>query len=353
MSESASMPIQVSGERTVSLDESVRHCHRVTRERARNFYYGLKLTPEPRRSAGYAIYAFMRACDDLVDQEMDAASKSSPSAAGGSPATPFQPAPAPPANANASDPDAISVVIARPDNTPHPGLARIEQFRSQMEAVLASPDDRFTGPLANDPMWPAFRHAVKTYDIDKAHLHAMLDGQRADLVKKRYATFDELYDYCYKVASVVGLVCIRIWGAPTDPAVLKMAEHRGVALQLTNILRDLVEDAQRDRVYLPAEDLARYGYTVQDILARRGSDAFDRMMNFELRRAREYYQKSAALDAHLDPSCRPTSWALMAIYRALHEKIAHNPRRVLRTRVKISRIAKAGIALRATMKRKK
>lgn len=291
---------------------SFAYCHRVTRARARNFYYGLKLTPEPRRSAGYAIYAFMRACDDLVDQPVEC-----------------------------------------PDSAPAAdvGLARIEQFRRQMLDVL---DGR---TLPGDPMWPAFRYVARTYALAPDHLHAMLDGQRCDLIQTRYQTFSELYDYCYKVASVVGLVCVRIWGAPTDPAVLKMAEQRGIALQLTNILRDLVEDAQRDRVYLPADELARHGYASPEefraaMLARQADERFDRLMRFQLDRARSYYELSAGLDAHLDAACRPTSWALMRIYRGLFDKIAASPRSVLTRRVRLSALQKVAIGLRATWRKR-
>jgi phytoene synthase len=286
---------------------SMRYCHQVTRERARNFYYGLKLTPEPRRSAGYAIYAFMRACDDLVDMPVD----------------------------GRSEPPAAEV-----------GLARIEAFRGQMQAVL---DGK---ALPDGPMWPAFRHVLRTYSIAPADLHAMLDGQRCDLVKTRYETFEELYDYCYKVASVVGLVCIRIWGAPSDPAVLKMAEQRGIALQLTNILRDVVEDARRGRVYLPAEELKRFGYDADALISGKADEAFDRLMAFQIERAKGYYQMSLGLEPHLDASCRPTSWALMEIYRRLLNKIASNPRRVLTERVRLSSLQKAMIGLRATWRRR-
>lgn len=283
-------------------------CRRIARRRARNFYYGLKLTPEPRRSALYAVYAFMRACDDLADRAVEA---------GGIDA----------------------------------GLARIEHFRQQMHRVMDS------GALPDEPqpsLWPAFRHVVRQYPIDSAHLDAMLDGQCDDMVKNRYETFADLEAYCYKVASVVGLVCISVWGGvggPPDKQTQELAEARGVALQLTNILRDVHEDARRDRVYLPADDLAAAGLDAESfkrmVLDRQPDERFDRLMAVQIDRARRYYERSDPLESRLDPACRPTAWAIMRIYRGLLDKIARDPRQVLRKRVRLHSLVKFAIAFRA------
>lgn len=290
---------------------SMEHCHRVAR-RARNFYYGMKLTPEPKRSALYAIYAIMRACDDLADD------------------------------------------VAESED-PRLGRNRIEAFRRQMVEVLAGGEG---AALPDDPMWPAFVYVMRRYPIDLAYLHAMLDGQVADLFKKNYSTFDELYGYCYNVASTVGLTCVAIWGDDGQPGVAKLAEYRGIALQLTNILRDVAEDARRGRCYLPAEDLRRFelssatftdgGAFAADVSV---GEAYDRFMRFQIERARGYYEMSSTLEQHLDPACRPTCWAMMRIYQSLLDRIARNPRRVLSQRVSLSGPAKAGIAMRATWRR--
>lgn len=290
--------------------DSFAYCREITRQQAKNFYFGLKLTPEPRRSAGYAVYAFMRACDDLVDQPVESHGFASGAANNGA------------------------------------LLARVEAFRARMIAVLSGHDDGSQGE-AGGRFWPAFRDTVRTYGIDISLCHAMLDGQRADLVKTHYADFAELYDYCYKVASIVGLVCIRIWGAPLDAETDRLAEHRGVALQLTNILRDVVEDAQRGRVYLPADELARFGVTEDDLRHGRPSGPFDRLMAFQIARARGYYELSRGLENRLDRDCRSTCRALTAIYRELLEKIAANPRAVLGGRVRLTHVQKAWIALRS------
>ena len=289
---------------------SMDYCYRVTRRQARNFYYGLKLTPQPKRSALYVVYAFMRACDDLADE---------------------------------------------PGVSAEARVERIDVFRKQMHAVLQTAAGvtpagvtAIEGSCVDaKSLWPAFRHVMQAYSIDPALLDAMLDGQASDLTVSRYPRFEDLYGYCYKVASVVGLVCISIWGYRGGHATRKIAEHRGVALQLTNILRDLVEDAGRQRLYLPEEDLDRFGLTSQELLEQirtgRVDSSFDRLMAFEIERARSYYQRSAVLESLIEPACRSTSWVIMRIYRGLLEKIARNPRAVLRRRVALSWLDKAAI----------
>lgn len=295
-----------------SLDASFEHCREVARARAGNFYYGMKLTPEPKRSAIYAVYAFMRACDDLAD-EADAR-----------------------AGADAA-------------------RAEIDAFRGELDRVLA-------GERIDGAFWPAFAHVLNTYPIDPADLHHMLDGQAADMTVHRYATFDDLYRYCYNVASTVGLVCISVWGheegGDSGDETRTLAEQRGIALQLTNILRDLAEDAGagsggggRGRVYLPAEDFERFGYTEADLQAGTVNAAFDEFMAFQIERARSYYAMSEPLERRLTPDCRATSWAMMRIYRGLLDRIAEAPRRVLRERIRLSKPAKVGIAARAAWKR--
>jgi len=303
------------------LAASFGHCHRVARERARNFYYGLKLTPEPKRSAVYAIYAFMRYCDDLADgDEQDL-----------------------PADLLAG----IDVTNVGDDEASQRRV-RIEAFRAAMQRVIDAPHD---APLPQGPVWPAFAHVMRTYPIDPAHLHGMLDGQLQDLERFDYANFDELYAYCFRVASTVGLVCVAVWGHDGDASVAKLAEQRGIAFQLTNILRDLAEDAERGRCYLPAEDFERFGYDAQRLGQGVADEAFDRFMAFQIDRARSYYEQSKALESHLDARCRSTCWAMCRIYSGLLERIAADPRRVLRQRVRLSGMQKAGLAAAATWRR--
>jgi len=312
------------------VQRSLRHCRAVARKQARNFYHGMRLTPEPKRSAIYTVYAFMRACDDLVDG------------------------------------DTLDEQSRATDNTAA-ASERLKSFRAQMDQALAA-----TGleDLPDGPVWPAFRYVMGAYPVDPAHLRAMLDGQRMDLSQTRYATFDELYGYCYNVASTVGLVCVSVWGTVTPEmnaessegaegvvhaTATKLAEYRGIALQLTNILRDVREDAQRGRVYLPGQDLEKFGVTHEELADPHALDAlgqrFDRLMRFQIERARSYYAMSATLERHIEPRCRPTCWAIMQIYRQLLERIAQRPRRVLADRVRLSKPQKLLIAGQAGWKR--
>jgi phytoene synthase len=183
----------------------------------------------------------------------------------------------------------------------------------------------------------------------------MIAGQLLDQSKTRYADFAELHDYCYKVAGTVGVVCLDIWGFGGGEETRGLAIRRGLALQLTNILRDLVEDARRDRLYLPLDELKRCGTDAQGFLSRvragQADEVFDAVMRFQVERTARFYAESAALESRIDPTCRATCWSLMRIYRGLFDKIAADPRRVLRQRVRLSSFQKLGIALSASWHR--
>jgi len=317
-------PIALSSDVQQSLD----YCRDISRRRAKNFYYGMRLTPEPKRSAIYAVYAFMRACDDLVDEELGDAVVTDE-------------------RTGSYDPQRIAAAEQH-----------VDTFRAQMDQALTQTD---VNALPSDPVWPAFRYVMGAYPIDPAHLHAMLDGQRMDLTQSTYETFDDLYRYCYNVASTVGLVCVSVWGQAHEPVpgevretVGQLAEYRGIALQLTNILRDVVEDAQRGRVYLPQEDLERFNLEMSDLVKPRDAqhlERFERFMRFQIERARGYYNLSSRLERGLDERCRSTCWAIMEIYRTLLDRISARPTRVLTQRVRLSGHHKALIGLRAGLGR--
>jgi len=282
------------------LQASFDFCRALTRREARNFYHGMKLTPEPKRSAMYAVYAWMRTADDLAD-----------------------------------------------DPRKHEASA-ITRFAAMTDRALAGERVEADG-TPHGAMWPAVCHTFSAYPIERAHLHAMIAGQRSDLHAQRIATFDDLYRYCYRVASVVGLVCVSIWGHDDDPRVTTWAEQRGVAFQLTNILRDLREDAQRGRVYLPADELARFEYPPEALAAGEANAAFDALIAYQIERARRFYEDSSPLEAHLPRDCRATSATLCRIYRALLERIADDPRKVLTARVSVPTVTKLAIGLRGKL----
>lgn len=269
---------------------SYRYCREVAKTRARNFYYSFVLLSDEQRDAMCALYAFMRHCDDLSDE--------------------------PGANREA-----------------------IERWRVEMDAAL-------DGTTGMGPVWPAFHDAVTRYRIPRQYFHEMIDGVESDLETRRIETFDELYRYCYQVASVAGLTALHIFGFES-PDALPLAEKCGIAFQLTNILRDIREDSERDRIYLPDEDLKRFGVTAEDLRAGKRNDAFTSLMSFEASRAKDYYNESKPLLAMVSPRSRASLAALIAIYSRLLERIEASGYDVFTRRVRLPAAEKIWIMLRA------
>jgi phytoene synthase len=271
-------------------NRSYEYCLRVARRRAKNFYYSFVLLSPPQRRAMCAIYAFMRYCDDLSDE---------------------------------------------------PGATRaaIDRWRAEMEEALQ-------GRFSAHPVWPAFYHTVRRFGIPHQYFSEMIDGVLSDLEPRTFETFEQLYRYCYQVASVVGLTTIHIFGFDTRSA-LPLAEKCGVAFQLTNILRDIREDAGLGRIYLPAEDMVRFGVTAEDLRTGRRSEPFRRLMAFETERARAYYNESRPLLDLIHPRSRKSLWALIAIYSRLLERIEQSGFDVFRRRVRLPLWEKTWIVWRA------
>lgn len=281
------------------------YCQTVTRQQAKNFYYGLRLTPEPKRSAMYAVYAWMRAADDLADAES-------------------------------------------PEDQKREQIERFQRASRYAVETGNAPQDT---PEVHRAMWPAVAHTFHEYQVPMSYLDDMIAGQLLDQSKKTYQTFDELYGYCYKVASTVGLVCITVWGYDGREETRLMAEQRGIALQLTNIIRDIVEDAERGRIYLPADELQEHNLDIDRLICEGPDERFDHFIRFQVERAESYYRRSMGLERFIDPECRPTSWALMRIYHCLLSRISRDPRRILDGRVRLRKRRKLLIALNAMWKR--
>jgi phytoene synthase len=275
---------------SVEVEQSYRHCRAVARHRAKNFYYAFLLLPQAQRSAMCAIYAFMRYSDDLSDE---------------------------------------------------PGAARepLERWRTALNHALA-------GQYDGHPSLPAFHDTVKRYRIPHEYFHEMIDGVSSDLQPRRVLTFDQLYRYCYQVASVVGLTTIHIFGFDRPEALL-LAEKCGVAFQLTNILRDVREDADRGRIYLPQEDLTRFRVNTEDLKAGQQSPEFVALMRFEAARARAYYEESQPLLEMVHKKSRSSLWALIEIYSRLLAKIEASNYDVLSRRISLSPLEKSWIVARA------
>jgi len=274
----------------ITVEQSYQYCLRVARTRAKNFYYSFVLLSRQQRKAMCAIYAFMRYCDDLSDE-------------------------------------------------PGASRAAVERWRNELEEALE-------GRFSEHPVWPAFHHTVRRFGIPREYFRQMIDGITSDLEPRRIETFDELYGYCYRVASVVGLTIIHIFGFDTRSA-LPLAEKCGVAFQLTNILRDIREDAERGRIYIPAEDLRRFGVTEDDLRAGRRDEPFLRLMRFEAARARSYYNESAPLLELVHPRSRSSLLALISIYSRLLERIEGRNYDVFSSRVRLSLFEKSWIVVRA------
>jgi phytoene synthase len=275
-----------------ALEESYAHCRRVARARARNFYYSFVLLAPPQRAAMCAVYAFMRYCDDLSDE--------------------------PGANRGA-----------------------IEQWRTAL-------DDALAGRYDSHPVLPAFHDAVTRYSIPARYFYEMIEGVASDLEPRRFETFDQLYRYCYQVASTVGLTIIHIFGFDS-PDALPLAEKCGIAFQMTNILRDIREDAERGRIYLPAEDLARFHVSEDDIRGGVRTPEFIDLMDFEAARARQYYKDSQPLLGLVDRRSRASLTALISIYARLLDRIEGSNYDVFTRRVSLPAWEKSWIVIRALL----
>lgn len=280
--------------RPAAVEKSYRYCRDIARRRAKNFYYSFLLLDKPRRDAMCAIYAFMRECDDLSD-----------------------------------DPTADKSKLPE----------RVAMWRMELNHALA-------GSVESNPIWPAFRDAVERYSIPHRFFHEMIDGITSDLEARQIQTYDELYTYCYQVASVVGMTVVHIFGFQSVKALL-LAEKCGIAFQLTNILRDVREDALLGRVYLPREDLRRFGVSAEQLQSGTEDQSFRDLMRFEADRAREYYAESAPLLNLVQPKSRRSLWALREIYMRLLASIEHANYSVLSHRISVPTHTKLGLLVRA------
>jgi phytoene synthase len=214
----------------------------------------------------------------------------------------------------------------------------------RMAAWSAELTDALSGNFSERPLWPAFYHTVTTYSIPHKYFYDLLEGTGMDLVRTRYETWNDLSRYCYHVASVVGFVCIYVWGFDTSDAnVLKYAESCGLALQLTNILRDVREDIERDRVYLPQEDLRRFGVTEEMLTAGIRNSNFTALMTFETDRAEELYRQAWKLVPLISAGGRPTLRIMIRIYYGILVAIKKNQFDVFRKRARVGTPVKLGI----------
>jgi 15-cis-phytoene synthase len=298
-------------------------CRRLSRQAGSSFPAAFLLLPRGKRRAMYALYAFSRHSDDLADNP-------------------------------------------QPEHLPQESLYH---WRAALEHALLGCYPRFesrqrlTGfAAASSPLLglydmpdeigaallPAVADTVRRFEIPPEHLRAVLDGVEMDLRQRRYETFDELTVYCRRVASAVGLACLHVWGFE-GPEAFEPACQAGIALQLTNILRDVKEDLDADRVYLPLEDLRECGYSLDELRQGVVNAPFLRLMELQIGRAEECYRQASELMRWLEPDGRRIFGVMVATYHALLAQIKRRPGDVFSRRIELSWARKLRIAARWTL----
>lgn len=284
-------------------------CRHIARSAAKNFYYGFLVLPLRKRNALSAVYAFMRRADDISDD-------------------PTIPA---------------------------------EQRREKLDEWMNALRRVVEGERTDDPVLFALADSQKIFNIPLELLEKLVHGTAMDVPpglsiaggnvpQLQYENFEQLYDYCYHVASVVGLVCIRIFGY-RDPRAEMLAEKVGVAFQLTNILRDVKEDAGLGRVYLPREDFARFGIDVHTLTNGSAASAMRPLLEFEAQRARDFYRAAQELLPLIEEDSQPALWTLVEIYRRLLDKIVARNYDVFSQRVRLGTAEKLSVMAKGFWRR--
>lgn len=260
----------------------------VTRTAAKNFYYAFLTLPAARRRAIYVVYAFCRYCDDTVD-------------------------------AVRSDEEKLSMLA---------------EVRSRLEEAYSG--------AASEPLFLALADVAEKYDIPQEHFKDVISGVEWDITKDRYGDFEELKRYCYQVASVVGLICLQIFGYK-DASAKEHAIDLGLAMQLTNIARDVQEDLEFGRIYLPQDEIARFGYSEAELRAGVVNESFINLMKFQAQRARCYFRSGFQLLPYLSPRSRACPAVLGQLYSKVLQRIEWAGYDVLHQRISLSKVEKVRV----------
>jgi phytoene synthase len=282
----------------MSAVRSVEYCERVTRARARNFWYGIRLLPPERRHALAAVYAMSRRIDDAGDDDLPV----------------------------------------------HVKATRLAEIEASLDRI---------GPESDDPILAALGIAARRFPLPVGAFHDLVAGVRMDVEGTTYGTIEELVVYCRRVAGSVGRLSLAVFGSERMPESEPLADDLGVAMQLTNIVRDVREDLERDRVYVPREDLDRFGVAPRD-LAGPPAPVTVALLRHEIGRARAWFGRGLPLLAHLDPRSAACTAAMAGIYVRLLDRIDARPEAVLRARVSLpvwEKMLVAGRALTGTADR--
>jgi len=281
----------------LSLRESYTFCREITRKHAKTFYLATRFLPTHKQRAVFAIYALCRYIDDTVDEAIDLEFNKK-----------------------------IDLVDIH---------KKLEVIKEQLLVT-------FDKGCTEDPIFHALADSLKTLNLSVEHPLILIDGVYTDLIKNRYATFEEVYEYSYKVASVVGLMTSEIFGY-TDKDALKYAVDLGIAMQLTNILRDIGEDLDRNRIYLPQEDLDAFEVTEEDLRAGVVTNNIRQLLKFQIDRARTYYKNAEKGITMLDRDSRLPVWLARLNYARILDKIEDCDYNVLNKRVFLSATEKMSI----------
>lgn len=266
------------------------YCQDRTAKSGSSFTASFRFLPPERRRAITAFYAFCREVDDVVDET----------------------------------PDMVQAA------------AQLAWWREEVERIASGEPQH--------PVGQALQSVCRQFSLPKEHLLEIINGMEMDLEQRRYANFEELQLYCYRVASVVGLVAAEIFGIQDRQHTRQYALDLGMAFQLTNIIRDVGEDAQRGRIYLPVDELAKFGVSTDDLLAGRYSEAFVTLMRFQTERAESYYAKALSELPAIDRKAQRPGLVMAAVYHAVLQKIKKENFRVLDQRVSLSSFKKLWLA---------
>ena len=248
------------------LDRAYEHCRRVAKDHAKNFYYAFRTLPPKKRRAIYAAYAFCRLCDDIADDDLP--------------------------------------------------LAEKRRLLAQTRTMIAGSHNG----RSRDPVVTALHDSSRDFGIPTRYFEEIIDGVEMDLTWTRFANFGELRTYCYRVASTVGLVCIEVFGYD-DPRAKEYAVDLGLAMQLTNIMRDVKEDSQRGRIYIPIDEINSFEYSEQQLMDGVVNEAFLELMRFQAKRARRYFESGKRLLPLLSSQSRACPAVLHGVYSAILDRI--------------------------------
>ncbi|DAC23328.1 MAG TPA: phytoene/squalene synthase family protein [Candidatus Thalassarchaeaceae archaeon] len=310
------------------LNTAYDYCEALTIREAANFYHSFKYLPDEQRRAMCAYYAFCRRADDIADGDYRDLF---------------------PGSSGPKDEEALEYIDRIEEMIQRVPVVDRTSFIDKMSQLFffrKKLSTAYNDLVSTDPIFLALKDTVQKYHIPRIHLDDLIAGMEDDFFQDRYETFEDLYRYCYRVASTVGLVCIDIYGYE-NPKAREHAEAWGVFMQLVNILRDVQEDADRGRVYLPIEDLARHGIQPEDVLEGRLKEhpGWEPFVTEFIERIEVYRDRALDLLPMLKPKMRFSPAIMMGFYRSILKKIRRNDGDVFSQRVKLNKVEKLTLAL--------